>query len=116
MTKTLSAIAAVATLALAPPAFAASRDAAILAQDDNNSGHVARYDSLLNRLQPKCRQTRSAIARLTVSAKRVTTADGYHYSNLTLLLALWGTMPNRLARVDCAGQYASMVVLLERRP
>src|SRR6478752_3175176 len=111
MMKTLAAIAA-ATLALASPAFAASRDAAILAQDDNNSGHVARYDSLLNRLQPRCRQTRSAIARLTVSAKRVTSADGYHYSNLTLLLALWGTMPNRLARVDCAGQYASMVVLL----
>ena len=51
MMKTLAAIAAVATLALAPPAFAASRDAAILAQDDNNSAHVARYDSLLNRLR-----------------------------------------------------------------
>jgi hypothetical protein len=116
MTKTLAAIAAVATLALAPPASAASWDAAMLAQDDNNAAHVARYDSLLNRLRPKCRQKRSAIARLTWSAKRVMSADGYRYSNLTLLLALWGTIPNRLAPVDCVGQYASMVVLLERRP
>jgi hypothetical protein len=115
MTKTLAAIAAVATLALAPPASAASWDAAMLAQDDNNIAHVGRYDVLLNGLQLKCRQKRSAIARITVSAKRVMSADGYRYSNLTLLLALWGTIPKRLAPVDCVGQYASMVVLLERR-
>ena len=115
MKKTLAATAAVATLALAPAALASSADAQMLARDDNNAAHAPRYDSLLNRLRPKCRQTRSGIARLTWSAKRVMSADGYHYSNLTLLLALWGTMPNRLARVDCAGQYASMVVLLERR-
>jgi hypothetical protein len=115
MTKTLAAIAAVATLALASPAFATSLDAAMLAQDDHNAVHVERYDALLNRLRPRCRQTRTAIARLTWGAKRVMSADGHHFSNLTLLLALWGTIPKGPARVDCAGQYASMVVLLEQR-
>jgi hypothetical protein len=116
MKKTLAATAAVATLALAPFAFAASWDAQILAQDDHNTVHVQRYDKLLNLLQPRCRQKRSDIARYTVSAKRVMTADGYRYSNLTLLLTLWETIPGGRTKVDCIGRYASMVVLLERRP
>jgi hypothetical protein len=113
MTKTLAA-AAVAALALAPAALASSADARMLARDDNNSTHVARYDSLLNRLRPKCRQKRTAVARLTWSAKRVMSADGHRYTNLTLLLALEATIPNRAAPVDCADRYASMIVLLER--
>ena len=111
----LAATATVAALALAPAALASSPDAQMLARDDNNAAHVARYDSLLNRLRPKCRQTRSGIARLTWSAKRVMSADGHHYTNLTLLLTLWATIPNGRAPVNCAGQYASMVVLLEMR-
>ena len=87
-----------------------------MARDDNNYAHAARYDKLLNQLQPRCRQDRSAIARYTLGAKRVMNADGYHYTNLTLLLTLSGTIPRGRVRVDCVGRYASMVVLLERRP
>jgi len=116
MTKTLAATAAVVALVLAPSASAATWDAQLLARDDHNTAHAARYDKLLNRLQPKCRQDRSAIARYTLGAKRVMNADGYHYTNLTLLLTLSGTIPDGRARVDCVGRYASMVVLLERHP
>ncbi|HEU5213014.1 MAG TPA: hypothetical protein VFU10_09620 [Gaiellaceae bacterium] len=116
MTKTLAATSAVAVLVLAPSTVAATWDAHLLARDDNNNAHAARYDKLLNRLQPRCRQGRSAIARYTLGAKRVMNADGYHYTNLTLLLTLSGTIPNGRARVDCVGRYASMVVLLEQHP
>jgi hypothetical protein len=116
MIKPLAAAAAAAALLLAPTAVGATWDAALLAQDDNNTAHVARYDKLLNQLQPRCRQSRSTIARYTVSAKRVMAADGHHFTNLTLLLALQGTLPKGHARVDCVGRYASMVVLFERHP
>jgi hypothetical protein len=116
MIKPLAAAAAAAALMLAPAALATSLDAAMLAQDDHNASHVARYDVLLNRLQPRCRQKRHAIAQLTWAAKRVMSTDGHHFSNITLLMTLLGTIPQRRARVDCAGRYASMIVLLERRP
>jgi len=116
MIKTLAAAAAAAAFALAPAASAATWDAALLAQDDQNVAHVASYDKLLNQLQPRCRQSRSAVARYTVSAKRVMAADGHHFTNLTLLHTLYGTLPRGHARVDCVGRYASMVVLFERHP
>src|SRR5262245_15474290 len=92
-------------LAVVPTATAATMDGQMLAQDDHNAVHAAQYDVLLNRLQPKCRQGRKGIARLTWSAKRVL---NYRYSNLTLLVALWSSIPKGHAPMNCAGQYASM--------
>ena len=113
MPRTLAVTAAVAVLGFAPAASASTTDAQLLASDDNNGAHAAQYDALLNRLQPRCRQPRGAITRLTWSAKRVLR---YRYSNLTLLVTLWGSMPRGSGRVDCAGRYAAMVVVLERHP
>jgi hypothetical protein len=115
MTKPLAAAAAVVALAFASAAQASTLDATVLAQDDHNAGRVARYDSALNQLQPKCRQSRHAIAQLTWAAKRVMSTDGHHLTNLTLLQTLSATIPSRRTPVDCAGRYASMIVLLERR-
>jgi hypothetical protein len=111
MPKTLAAAVAAVALACAPAALASTADAQMLALDDNNGSHVAQYDRMLDRLQPRCRQARGALTRLTWSAKRVL---HYRYSNLTLLVTLWGSLPRGGARVDCAGRYAAMVVVLER--
>jgi hypothetical protein len=90
-----------------------SVEAPTLARDDH-SANVAAYERGLNRVKPKCRESRYRIAALVWSTKRVLRNDGYRYSNLALLRGLNRAVPSSITPTRCSDMLAAMVVLIEK--
>jgi hypothetical protein len=112
----LSVVAVGAALALVSGGHATatwSVEARVLANDDH-SANVAIYDRALNRVKPKCNQSRHRVAALVWSSKRVLRGDDYNYSNLSLLRALNRAVPASLAPTNCGQILAALIVLIEK--
>jgi hypothetical protein len=90
-----------------------SRDARLLARDDH-AIRIAPYEYGLNRVVPKCRETRHKVAAEVWATKGVLRQDGYREKNLTLLRALNRSIPPSLGRTNCGQVLAALVVLIEK--